>query len=587
MRRSAMLAVIASALIVGSSRSGWCKTPHSPSAPATPDTQVPYEYQDTRELASLVTDAARLVREKGEQAFGELRGAGSRWRHGEAYVFVLDTDGKMLVHPDPALEGRNQLDLTDVNGKPIIRGLIEAANRTHGQAVGWYHYEWPVPGGLLPRWKSTCVQAVTAPSGGQYIVGSGIYNDRMERAFVVDAVNAAVAEIERNGRDAFPRFYDRTGPFIAKDAYLFVYDNRGTALVHPAFPNLVGRNLSTWKDTQGKKVIQEALDLARTRGSGWMDYMWPKPGESISTQKSTYVRRAKLNGDWVVVGCGVYLAEAPKPHRITAKLTAPELQSLVRDAAQLLEQKGEYAYPEFRKKGSRWRHDDTYLIVWTLDGQRVFHGADASLEGRQASGEKDVLGRPYGQMFLQTVKSPAGEGWVHYMYPEPGSLFPTWKSAFVKRATLPSGQQCLVGCGIYNMQMDRVFIEDVVNRAATLVESQGKNAFSELRSNQGPFRFFDTYVFVTLPDGLELVNAGQPSVEGKNILNERDIRGKLLVRDYLDAALSRGSAWVEYHWYRPGTNTPVRKLSFVRKVQVGPDTYVVGSGYYPESEDQR
>ena len=28
----------------------------------------------------------------------------------------------MLVHPDPAMEGKNELDLKDINGKPIIRG---------------------------------------------------------------------------------------------------------------------------------------------------------------------------------------------------------------------------------------------------------------------------------------------------------------------------------------------------------------------------------------------------------------------------------------------------------------------------------
>ena len=91
--------------------------PMPPSAEALSDHS--YEYQDTRDLVELVRDAAELVRMKGAAAFDELRVAGSRWRRGEQYVFVLDVDGNMLVHPDPDLEGRNTLDLTDVNGKPI------------------------------------------------------------------------------------------------------------------------------------------------------------------------------------------------------------------------------------------------------------------------------------------------------------------------------------------------------------------------------------------------------------------------------------------------------------------------------------
>jgi len=78
---------------------------------------------------------------------------------------VLEPKGKMRVHPDPELEGKSELDLKDVNGKPIIRGIIGAATALPSKPEGWYHYQWPVPGGLLPRWKSTYARLVTAPSG--------------------------------------------------------------------------------------------------------------------------------------------------------------------------------------------------------------------------------------------------------------------------------------------------------------------------------------------------------------------------------------------------------------------------------------
>ena len=141
---------------------------------------------------------------------------------GETHIFVLDPQGNMLVHSDPAMEGKNQLDLKDIDGKPIIRGLISATTTFPNKPEGWYHYEFPVPGGLLPRWKSTFVQLVTAPSGKSFIVGSGMYNDRIERGFVVDHVKDAVGQIEKNGDAAFRLFHDPTGPFIAKDAYVCV-----------------------------------------------------------------------------------------------------------------------------------------------------------------------------------------------------------------------------------------------------------------------------------------------------------------------------------------------------------------------------
>ena len=54
------------------------------------------------------------------------------------------------------------------------------------------------------------------------------------------------------------------------------------------------------------------------------------------------------------------------------------------------------------------------------------------------------------------------------------------------------------------------------------------------------------------------------------------------MREYIAAAMKDGSAWVEYYWYKPGDNVPARKLAYVRKVQSGRDTYIVGSGVYLE-----
>ena len=542
-----------------------------------------YQYEETRDLVALVTDAAERVRSKGEAAFEDFRVAGSRWRQEETYVFVLDPGGNMLLHPDPALEGKNELDLKDLNGKPIIRGLIDAAASLPGKPEGWYHYQWPVPGGLLPRWKSSYVRLVTAPSGKRYVVGSGIYNDRMERAFVVHAVQDAVGQIEKHGTAAFPRFHDPTGPFIVKDAYIFVFDMKGIDLVNPGFPNLEGRQLMDLKDAHGKQLIREMFEVVQTSDSGWVDYMWPRPGESVATQKSAYVGKAKLGDQWVLVGCGVYLADAPKAAAAGRKMGATELMALVRDAAAVFEQSGEKAYAEFRQQGSRWFRDDTYFFVWAMDGTRVFHAANPAGEGQNLRGMKDVAGRPIGKMILNAGGSPSGEGWIHYMYPEPEDIFPTWKSTFVKRVTFPSGIEHIIGCGIYNMQMDRAFIEDVVGHAASLIEGQGKDAFGRLRDRTGPFVFMDTYVFVITPDGTEMVNPAFPSLEGKNFIDLKDLKGKPVIREEIAAAMKEGRAWVDLYWYKPGNNTPAHKQTFVRKVQFGQDTYIVGSGIYTEA----
>ncbi len=90
----------------------------------------------------------------------------------------------------------------------------------------------------------------------------------------------------------------------------------------------------------------------------------------------------------------------------------------------------------------------------------------------------------------------------------------------------------------------------------------------------------DTYVFIDSPDGTELMNADFPSLEGKNLIDLKDLTGKTVVQDEIAAAMKAGSAWVDL--YKPGQNTPARKQTFVRKVQSGPDTYIVEAGVYME-----
>jgi signal transduction histidine kinase len=539
-----------------------------------------YENPETLELVQMVAEAAELVRNQGEKAFAEFRQPDSRWRKGDRYVFVLDPDGFMQVHPDPELEGHEVLDLKDAHGKPIIRGLIAAALRFPDKPEGWFHYQWPAPESLFPQWKSSHVRVARTPSGKTFIVGSGLYNNRMERAFVVDLVDTATELVEEKGTAAFPLLRDPKGPFIAKDAYVFILDTNGVQLLNPAFSNLEGMNLRDLKDSAGKHPIREILKVAESKGSGWVDYLWPRPGESVSTRKSTYVRQTTLNDQPVIVGCGTYLEEAQKARLRVVRKSARELESFVRDAAKVMERQGDLAFEEFRRKGSKWLEGDLYLYAWTMDGHEILNPVDPAMEGQDLSQKRDILGRPVGQMILEVSRNPKGEGWIHYMYPRPGELFPAWKSAFLKRVKLPDGQQRIVGAGLYNMQIDRPMLKDVVDRAASLVEQRGPEAFPMLRDPHGPFRFMDVYLFVQTLDGTEVVNGAFPSLEGRNLMEIRDLNGVEVVRKEIEEAEQKGESWLTLSWQRPGSNAAARKLTYVKKAIHGGKSYFIGSGIY-------
>ena len=264
-----------------------------------------YQYKETKDLVSLVKDTANIIEKKGEPVFPEFKKEKSQWRHGSPYIFILDTEGNMILHPYPSLEGKNLIDLQDVNKKFINKEIIATA--IGSEKEGWVHYEWLEPGYILPMWKSTFIKLTIAPSGKKYIVCSGLYNMKMEKEFIVKVVDRAAALIEKEGRQVFPQIRDKTGPFAFLDTYVFVDTPSGVELVNGAFPSLEGRNVMDYKDSNGKYMVRDYINIALTKAAGWTDYLWPKPGQSVPSKKLTYVRKAKYGDEIFIVGSGAYL----------------------------------------------------------------------------------------------------------------------------------------------------------------------------------------------------------------------------------------------------------------------------------------
>jgi len=119
-------------------------------------------------------------------------------------------------------------------------------------------------------------------------------------------VDKAAALIESKGKEAFPEFRKKDSEWYRDSTYIFVIDMKGTMLMHPVKPELEGKNQMDLKDTNGKAFVKEMVDILKVRNSDWVEYMWPKPGETQSSRKLSYIRKAKLEGEEVIVGSGLY-----------------------------------------------------------------------------------------------------------------------------------------------------------------------------------------------------------------------------------------------------------------------------------------
>jgi cytochrome c len=116
-------------------------------------------------------------------------------------------------------------------------------------------------------------------------------------------VKKAVAFLKANGKEkALAEFNNQNGQFKNRDLYIFVQDMKGKMLAHGGNDKLIGKDLIDLKDADGKFFVKNLIEVASTKGSGWVDYKWTNPSTKAIEAKSSYVEKV----DDVFVGCGIY-----------------------------------------------------------------------------------------------------------------------------------------------------------------------------------------------------------------------------------------------------------------------------------------
>jgi methyl-accepting chemotaxis protein len=87
--------------------------------------------------------------------------------------------------------------------------------------------------------------------------------------------------------------------------YFVIQDMLPRVLMHPTAPQLVGKDMSDVKDPTGKRFSVEMTDLVKLKGSGFVDYVWPRAGSDKPQPKLSYVVGFAPWG-WTIL-TGVYI----------------------------------------------------------------------------------------------------------------------------------------------------------------------------------------------------------------------------------------------------------------------------------------
>lgn len=135
------------------------------------------------------------------------------------------------------------------------------------------------------------------------IIGCATLAFADEKAEAVKMVKDAVALYKASGMEkTLDALNDPKGQFVKGSLFVFAFDENGTLLANATAPDKVGQNLLEVPDSKGKKFRKEFVELAKSAGSGWVDYTNINPKTKLDEPKSSYIEKA---GE-LIIGCGIY-----------------------------------------------------------------------------------------------------------------------------------------------------------------------------------------------------------------------------------------------------------------------------------------
>jgi len=183
----------------------------------------------------------------------------------DGYIWIADSSGRLISHPNPRYRNANALPLEESEEKAIIQGVVRAAIQ---DGEGFYTYKWQRLGHGPAVDKLSYVKYYPE---WDLLIGSGLYLDDIETE-AQQRKQKAIAEV----REALSEIQ------VAKTGYLFIFNTKGHLLAHPN-PNIDQTNaLNLLNPVTGQPIVSELIAVADTGKE--LHYKWDRP-----TDQGNYV----------------------------------------------------------------------------------------------------------------------------------------------------------------------------------------------------------------------------------------------------------------------------------------------------------
>lgn len=123
-----------------------------------------------------------------------------------------------------------------------------------------------------------------------------------------------------------------------------------------------------------------------------------------------------------------------------------------------------------------------------------------------------------------------------------------------------------IATGIYNSNRDKL--------ESSQIQQMIKEALRPIRFSGGR-----GYYFINNLDGVTQLHADKPELEGKELIDLKDTRGKFLIREMIDITSAKGEGFCQYRWAKPNAEGADHlKITFVKHFE--PFNWHIGTGEY-------
>lgn len=137
-----------------------------------------------------------------------------------------------------------------------------------------------------------------------FFLFSSVYAFGTTKQDVTNLVEDGAKLCKEKGIDVcMSSFNDKKGDFVKGSLYIFAINYEGKTLAHGGNPEIVGKNLFKMKAPDGTMIFQEFINIAKTKGEGWIDYRWSNPETKKNTDKSSFIKDI---GNHILIGSGFY-----------------------------------------------------------------------------------------------------------------------------------------------------------------------------------------------------------------------------------------------------------------------------------------